>query len=107
MALSRSGQRTTALGVLVAFACLGLSNEGVMAQKVKLEELDRYNFDRFSTTIDNKWMPLQPGTQFVHEGSTQEGKKRIPRRLVFTVTDLVKVINGVRAVVGYEVDFRA
>src|SRR3989304_3885405 len=95
--------------ILVAFTCLGLSSGVVMAQTSKtpekeFEDFDRNNFDR-STNIDNKWLPLKPGTQYVYEGSTQEGKKRVPHRVVMTVTDLTKVIDGVRAVVVWDVDY--
>jgi hypothetical protein len=69
-----------------------------------LLEINQKSFSR-STTIDNKWMPLRPGTQMVYEGSTVEDRKKIPHRLVSTVTDLVKVIDGIPAVVVLEDDF--
>ena len=99
------------LAMLVAFTCLGLSSGVVMAQKSKtpekeFEDFARNNFDR-STNIDNKWLPLKPGTQYVYKGYTQEGKKRVPHRVVFTVTDLTKVIDGVRAVVCWDTDYSA
>jgi hypothetical protein len=68
------------------------------------EEFDRRNFDR-STDIDNEWFPLRPGTQFVYEGFTVDGGRRVPHRVVFTVTDLTKVIEGVRTVVVWDRDF--
>jgi hypothetical protein len=52
------------------------------------------------TRIDSQWLPLAPGTQFVLEGTTGV----LPHRVVFTVTDLTKVINGVRTVVMFDVD---
>jgi hypothetical protein len=70
------------------------------------EDFDHRNFDR-STTIDNEWFPLRPGTQFVYEGFTVEGGRRVPHRVVFTVTDLTKVIEGVRTVVAWDRDFSA
>jgi hypothetical protein len=103
-------QRTMALVVLMTFVCLAMSSGGVMAQKSKasegtLEAFDHNNFDR-STNVDNKWFPLQPGTQWVYKGFTQEDKKRVSRRVVQTVTDLTKVINGVRTVVVWDVDYK-
>jgi len=82
-----------------------------MAQKSKtpekeFEDFARNNFDR-STNIDNKWLPLKPGTQYVYKGYTQEGKKRVPHRVVFTVTDLTKMIDGVRTVVCWDTDYSA
>lgn len=102
--------RREALAVVMAVACLGLSHGGVMAQKsdaaeVKLEAFDRNNFDG-STKIDNKWFPLQPGTQWTYEGFTREENTRVPHRVVQTATDLTKVVNGVRAVVVWDVDYK-
>jgi hypothetical protein len=70
----------------------------------RFENFDPKNFDR-SSVIDNQWFPLKPGTQFVYEGVAVEGGERAPHRVVFTVTDLTKVINGVRTVVIADQDF--
>src|SRR5258706_7921161 len=106
----RFSQGTIALAVVMPFICLGLSSGGAMAQKSKtpdvaLEAFDRNNFDR-STSVDNKWFPLQPGTQWIYKGFTQEDKKRVPVRVVQTVTDLTKVVNGVSTVVVWDVDYK-
>jgi hypothetical protein len=102
--------RQEALAVVMALASLGLSSASVMAQKggapeVKLEAFDRNNFDS-STKIDNKWFPLQPGMQLIYEGFTREENTRVPHRVLQTVTDLTKVVNGVRAVVVWDVDYK-
>ena len=71
------------------------------------EVFDRAKFDD-PTHIDNKWLPLTPGTQFVYEGSAivdEEGRQ--PRRVVTSVTDLSKVIDGVRTLVILETDYTA
>jgi hypothetical protein len=59
------------------------------------------------TAVTNRWFPLKPGTQFVYEGATVDGGKRIPHRVVFTVTDLTKVIAGVRNIVIWDRDYSA
>ena len=69
-----------------------------------LLELDPNNFDD-STVIDNEWWPLTPGTRLVYEGFTVENGEKVPHRIEDTVTDLTKVINGVRALVSLEKDF--
>ncbi len=71
----------------------------------KLLDIDPKNFDR-SENIDHAYWPLKPGNQWVIEGYAldDEGKK-VPHRIVFTVTDLVKVIGGVRARVIYDTDY--
>jgi hypothetical protein len=59
------------------------------------------------THIDNRWLPLTPGTQFVYEGSAIGDEGRQSRRVVTTVTDLSKVIDGVRTLLISERDYTA
>jgi hypothetical protein len=59
------------------------------------------------TAIDNPWLPLHPGMQLTYTGTTVEGGERVRHRLVSTVTDLTKVIAGVRTVVVWDRDFSA
>lgn len=70
--------------------------------------LAEFPSDRFgaSTTIDNPWMPLTPGTRFVYEGTTVEDDGTVlPHRVVINVTDLTKMIGGVRTVVTWDLDY--
>jgi hypothetical protein len=68
------------------------------------EPFDRRNFTD-PTTIDNRWLPLRPGTRLVTEGEATVDGERIGRRVMLTVTDLTKVIDGVPTVVAHEVDW--
>jgi hypothetical protein len=68
------------------------------------KDFDRTNFDN-STRIDNKWLPLEPGGHSVFEGSAIDDGERISRRVVTTVTDLTKEINGVNTMVVWERDY--
>src|SRR3990172_8703581 len=56
------------------------------------------------TVINNQWLPLVPGTQLILEGTANRGGGGRRHRVVFTVTDLTKVINGVRSVVVWDRD---
>src|SRR5215203_2801273 len=60
-----------------------------------------------STRINNGWMPLKPGSKLIYKGSAiPEGEKqRSTRRVVSTVTDVGKVIAGVRTLVLLEKDY--
>jgi hypothetical protein len=58
-----------------------------------------------SFIVDNEWLPLEPGTKWVHRGWTEEDGKRISHTIVSVATDLVKEIDGVRAFVGWDRDF--
>src|SRR5256885_7684601 len=55
----------------------------------------------------HEWFPLKPGTRLVYAGTTiEDDGKAVPRRLVSIVTDLTKVIGGVRTVVVWDVDYK-
>ena len=75
-----------------------------VSARPEFEAFDRNNFDN-STSIDNEWLPLQPGSQWVFEGVSIEDGESIPHRIEFTVTDLTKEIDGVRTVVAWVVDY--
>jgi hypothetical protein len=70
------------------------------------KDFDRGDFPA-AAKVDNRWYPLTPGTQYVLEGRSSRGRGRLPHRVVFTVTDLTKVIDGVRAVVIWDRDVNA
>lgn len=69
------------------------------------EDFDATTFER-STSIDNVWMPTTPGLRMVYEGVTiDDDGSSVPHRLVVHVTDLTKVIGGVRTVVTLDLDY--
>jgi hypothetical protein len=57
------------------------------------------------TTVDNPMFPLLPGTRFSYRGTVVEGGSATRHTVVFTVTDLTKVVGGVRTVVALDQDF--
>jgi hypothetical protein len=69
-------------------------------------DFDPKNFSD-PTKIDNEYSPLAPGTQYVFEGRSNRGLGRLPHQVIFTVTDLVKEVNGVRTVVLWDRDINA
>jgi hypothetical protein len=83
----------------------GATTGGETIEK-EFEDFDGSNFNR-STSIDNEWLPLRPGTRYVYEGFTVEEGEKIPARVVITVTDLTKVIDRVRSVVSWDLDYSA
>jgi hypothetical protein len=56
------------------------------------------------TGIDNEYLPMLPGTRLTYEGDVQAGGGTTPHQVVFTVTDMTQVIDGVRTRVVYDVD---
>jgi hypothetical protein len=116
---SRSGGAVGAAAALLVVGACGGSNGGdppgpanqptggAAARAVTAEDFDRTKFSR-SATVDNPWLPLRPGRQLVYEGlaiDDEETGERVPHRLVSIVTDLSKVIDGVRTVVLWERDY--
>jgi hypothetical protein len=73
------------------------------AKAVAEKDFDASNFPA-APNVDNQWYPLTPGTQYVLQGKANRGRGNLPHQVVFTVTDLVKVINGVPTVVLWDVD---
>lgn len=55
----------------------------------------------------SKWFPLEPGTQTVREGRVNRGHRRLTHRVVTTVTDVVKEIDGVLTVAVLDQDIDA
>jgi hypothetical protein len=53
----------------------------------------------------NKWLPLTPGLQLVSQGFVNAGHRRLPHRRVYTITDVVKQIDGMRTVLVLDQDF--
>lgn len=58
-----------------------------------------------SIVINNKWLPFTPGIQFILEGTVEEKGKIFRHLQVLTVTDVVKMIDGVLTLVLIEQDF--
>lgn len=72
----------------------------------KVPRLDKGDFPG-SPRIDNRFYPLVPGMQFVLDGFVigDDGLHH-PHRIETTVTDLTKVIDGVRTIVVLDKDFQ-
>jgi hypothetical protein len=99
------GDRSGGRGAEVASATTVNTGKGATKQAVETD-FDRNNFSN-SAKIDNQWSPLTPGMQFTFEGRANRGKGRLNHRVVFTVTDLTKVIDGVRTRVLWDRDINA
>ena len=96
--------RVASLLAGLAVAGVWVAGAGGAQPDVSARDFDPGNFSR-STTVDNQWLPLVPGTQLVFTGFSTEGKERFSHRVVFTVTDLTKEIGGVRSVVLWDRDY--
>src|SRR5919112_776208 len=95
--------------LLMVWAVAGSARTQSSALTGSAKDFQRAKFDKSSTHITNEWLPLRPGLQLTYKGSAiPEGEKtRVKRRVVTTVTDLSKWIDGVRTLVIWERDFTA
>ena len=91
-----------AIGLPVALGACG-DDEPAEAKQAVHTDFDSNNFSD-STNIDNRYSPLEPGTQFVFEGRSDRGAGRRDHQVIFTVTDLTKQVDGVRTVVLWDRD---
>jgi hypothetical protein len=93
---------------VVATALVLPSAPGAWASSDEVTHKDfaRKNFSEAATTIDNKWSPLVPGTQFVYEGTANRGAGQGVHQVIFTVTDVAKWVNGVRTLVIWDRDIQ-
>jgi hypothetical protein len=65
---------------------------------------DAKNFGASMTDV-NRWVPMAPGIQSVMKGFVTVGGRRLPHVRVVTITDVTKVVDGVRAVLVLDQDF--
>src|SRR3954447_10392748 len=91
----------TNLPALAAAAAANQDNPQPFGTPVAAEKFDN------STAIDNKWAPMKPGIRWIYEGKSQEDDgKIVGHRIVVTITDLTKLIGGVRTIVSYDLDYK-
>ncbi|HVD80098.1 MAG TPA: hypothetical protein VNB87_06165 [Propionibacteriaceae bacterium] len=101
--------RPAVLSILVTVLLLFANSVAASADEPKpppcntAAQFDPANFPD-PPKIDNQWNPLTPGMQVILAGEADRGGGLLPHRVVSTVTDLTKVINGVRTVVIVEKD---
>ena len=78
------------------------SQEQARPNRTEIPQFDPSNFAK--RVGANKWLPLKPGTQWVRQGRTDVGHRRLPHRVVSTVTDVYKQVAGVQAVAVLDQD---
>jgi hypothetical protein len=110
----RRGAVVASLTVVAALTAGGVAaargsaptGSGASSDEVALRDFDQAQFPA-QPVVDNQWFPLQPGTELVLEGHANAGGTRGTHDIVATVTDLTKVIDGVRTVVVWEKDVQS
>ena len=104
MSLKQSGgmNRSAITAASIGFVCLtaacGAEAKGGGGGEELLIGPEHLDPSNFVATIDNPYLPLKPGTVWEYEAVGSEGKERI----VVTVTDQTKVVDGVKATVVHD-----
>ena len=103
----RSLAAASALGAAPLLVCLVPGADAAAQHTPRGAQHAQHPAPRFSRPLhaDNRMFPLAVGTQFAYRGKTVEGGKSKPHSVVFTVTDLSKVVDHVRTVVAWDRDF--
>ena len=95
------------LSVLVGLGLAGLGLSGWGGGFVALAQDDgpaptRVAFDPANfidpTLSTNLYHPTKPGQQFIRAGTTEVGSRKVPHLVISTVTDVMRVIDGVPVV---------
>jgi hypothetical protein len=99
----RGGVATSLAAALCASALVALIGSTDAVAAPNTGKLDPKSFGNPATGA-SKWFPLVPGNQTVKSGHVNKGHRELRHRVVTTVTDVTKVINGVRAVAVLDQD---
>ena len=70
------------------------------------KDFDVSHFSENSVNVTNKFLPVQPGTTFTLTGTANRGGGGNAHQVVFTATELTKVVNGVRTQVLWDRDIQ-
>ena len=91
--------------VIVLFApSIGVSVAEATPFCDPIVSFDPHNFPS-SPKINNQFLPLIPGTQLTLEGTSVHGGEPTAHTVIFTVTGITKMIDGVNTVVVWDRDF--
>lgn len=98
----RAFQLLLVIAALAAVAACGASSSSDGSDASAEEEGTRVEFDPANfvdpTTSTNPYHPLKPGLQWVRAGTTEVGARQVPYEVISTMTDVIRIIDGVPAV---------
>jgi hypothetical protein len=80
----------------------GCSNDSDSDSEGNSVESTHFEFDPANfvdpTTSTNEYHPLRPGMQWIRTGTTEVGSREVPLVVISTMTDVIRVIDGVPTV---------
>ena len=88
-----------AMAVCILAGCTGAS-EGVTAATATGPTRVKFDPANFvdPRTSTNEYHPLRPGLQWVRDGTTEVGSRKVPHLVISTMTDVIRMIDGVPCV---------
>lgn len=95
--------RLLAAGLLAVWVLAGCGGSNESATPRTFDET-AFRAENFVDPTEgaNQWFPLGPGTQWVREGTTLIGNREVPHRVVTTVTDVTREVDGVPTILVYD-----
>ena len=85
----------------VVVGCSGVSSEDSAASNTA-PVATHFAFDAANfvdpTASTNRYHPLVPGTQWIRSGTTEVGSRKVPHSVISTLTDVVRIIDGVTVI---------
>lgn len=108
--MRRNRRRVIAALGLAVLAAAPLPNARALVDPPGYQATEKdFKVERFSAAsidITNKFLPVVPGSTFTLTGTANRGGGGNAHQVVFTVTELTKMINGVRTVVLWDRDIQ-
>ena len=92
--------------VVAVLVLVGGVTAGILYQKgnKNIKEVvatrTEFNPDNFVNPLEktNEYHPLTPGMQWIRGGTTEVGSRKVPHQIITTMTDVVRIIDGVPAI---------
>jgi hypothetical protein len=109
--MRRFRRRFVAAAGLAAIAALSLPQaRAVVVDPPGYQATEKdFSVDRFSaasTIINNQYLPIVPGATFTLTGTANRGGGGNAHQVIFIVTEVTKMVDGVRTVVLWDRDFQ-
>jgi hypothetical protein len=104
----RYGRRLVAATLLAALCAVAATAQVAAAARMTTDCKPVLSFEdaQFSdsTTINNTFLPLLPGTELVLDGQANRGNGLVAHEVIFTITGVTKLIDGVKALAVWDRD---
>lgn len=98
----KTGLMSLVVWAIIASVLVGCGAASGSETVVTNSEPTRVEFDPANfvdpTTSTNEYHPLHPGTQYIRAGTTEVGSRKVPHQVISTVTDVMRIIDGVPVV---------